>query len=243
MIKDSFAILDGIGQATERILQQRGIHDWDDFLHTPKISGISPKRRSYYNRQLLEAQKALAQGELGFFIERLPSREMWRLYPHFKDACCFLDVEVDSHGKLIVLTLFDRFESKTMVRGVNLEKEIFEREISRYKILVTYNGSAFDIPKIEKQLKTTINVPHIDLKPLCQRLGLQGGLKDIEQQMGISRPAHLRGHPIDAWKAFWASGDKEWLELLVKYNEEDAVNLYQLMEKCMVRVMTTVEKR
>jgi uncharacterized protein len=100
---------------------------------------------------------------------------------------------------------------------------------------VTYNGSAFDMVKLKK-FGVTFIVPHLDLKPLCSRLGLKGGLKNIEKQLGIFRPDHLQGSAVDAWKAFWASGDKEWLQLLVDYNEADAVNLHQLAEKCIRHV-------
>ena len=32
-----------------------------------------------------------------------------------------------------------------------------------------------------KQLQIEINLPHIDLKPLCVNLGLMGGLKEVEK--------------------------------------------------------------
>ena len=232
MITTSFVFLDGIGPKAEQKLHALGIKHWDDFLNTKTVSGISAKRKAYYDRQLGQAKRALRNDDVLFFVEHFPSREMWRLYEHFKDACCFLDVEVDSRGMVIVLTLFDRFESKTFVKRVNLERELLEAEMRKYKLLVTYNGSSFDIPKIKKQFGVHVDVPHVDLKGLCQRLGFHGGLKAIEQQLKIERPQHLRGRAVDLWKSFWASGDKEWLELLVAYNEADAVNLYQLMEKC-----------
>ncbi|MBW3022318.1 ribonuclease H-like domain-containing protein, partial [Candidatus Woesearchaeota archaeon] len=41
---------------------------------------------------------------------------------------------------------------------------------------------------------------------------------------------------VDLWKAYHASGDKEYLQLLVQYNEEDIVNLKPLMEYCYKRL-------
>lgn len=232
MIERSFVFLEGVGRKTEEKLWKADVKDWNEFLNREKIKGLSKTRKYYYDRQLMQAKKALQKQDLSFFLHKLPLKEHWRLYELFKSECVFLDIEVDGKGKITVMTLFDGFETKTMVRGVNLEKEIFENEIGKYKLLITYNGSAFDMPKIEKEFKIKVRMPHVDLKPLCLRLGLKGGLKEIERQLGIPRPQHLRGHAVDAWKAFWASGDKEWLELLVKYNEEDAVNLKQLVEKC-----------
>ena len=242
MIRSSFVFLEGIGRKTEEKLWEIGVKDWDEFLKRKEIKGLSKKRKYYYDRKLREAKKALQKQEVSFFLEKLPLKEHWRLYELFKSECVFLDVEVDSRGRIIVMTLFDGFETKTMVKGVNLEKEILEKEIGKYKLLITYNGSAFDVPKIEKEFGVNMKMPHIDLKPLCLRLGLKGGLKEVERQLGIHRPQHLRGHAVGAWKAFWASGDKEWLELLIKYNEEDVVNLKQLVEKCIGRMQGKIYK-
>ena len=55
----------------------------------------------------------------------------------------------------------------------------------------------------------------------------------IEEEVGIKRPIHLKAYgenPIDLWRAFLASGDKEYLDLLIQYNEEDIINLKPLME-------------
>ena len=41
----------------------------------------------------------------------------------------------------------------------------------------------------------------------------------------LKRPAHLYGNPIQLWKAFHVSGDREYLELLIEYNREDVENL------------------
>src|SRR3989338_4474623 len=233
MITSTFTFLGGIGARREQQLRRQGIRTWSDFLQAKAIAGISPKRKLFYDRQLQLAVRALAQHDLAFFAQRLPQREMWRLYLSFREHACFLDLEVGTDGSIIVLTLADRFRSATLVRGMQLERDAVQQELQRCKLLVTYNGSAFDIPKLEKFLGKRLAVPHFDLKPMCARLGLRGGLKDIERQLGIARPAHLRGSAGDTWNAVLASGGKEYLEGLVQYNEEDAVNLPQLAEKCL----------
>lgn len=235
MLEECFQFLNGIGAKKERLLNKQNIRTWDDFLRVRTLSGISTQRKAHYDRLLQLARKALLQQDAGYFA-RLPQREMWRLYPHFKKNCCFLDIEADTKA-IIVLTLFDRFESTTFVRGVHLEKDVIQKELDKHKLVITYNGSAFDIVHL-KRLGIVVTQPHIDLKPLCERLGLAGGLKAIETTVGIQRPAHLRGSATDAWKAFWASGDREYLELLIAYNEQDAVSLYQLMEWCQKRLKT-----
>ena len=118
------------------------------------------------------------------------------------------------------------------VKGFNLEKRLIGSELQKFKLVVTFNGGAFDLPKLKKELAIELTVPHLDLKPLCVNLGLKGGLKEVEQILELKRPAHLYGNPVDLWKAFHASGDKEYLELLIDYNKEDIENLKRVVEYC-----------
>jgi len=83
---------------------------------------------------------------------------------------------------------------------------------------------------LKKQMGIVLEVPHLDLKPLCVNLGLVGGLKEVEKRLELGRPAHLYGNPIDLWKAFHASQDREYLDLLIKYNGEDIENLKSVTE-------------
>lgn len=229
MIEQSFVFLDRIGAKAERRIWAQGIRNWDDFLKAGRVRGISKKAKLYFDRQVEEARKALHREEAEYFLGKLPAKERWRLYDYFREAVLFLDIETDSWGKIILIGMSDGFDSKLMVRGVNLEKEIFLKELEKYKILVTFNGAAFDLPKIKKEFGIKIEKIHIDLKPLCVKLGWKGGLKEVEKILGIKRPAHLHGNPVDLWRAFHASGDREWLDLLIAYNEEDVVNLKSVM--------------
>ena len=161
----------------------------------------------------------------------MPSTENWRLYDHFKEECGFLDVEIDSSGKIVVVGISNYFNTNFFVRGAHLEKSFLEKELQKYKLLVTFNGASFDLPRLQKQFGISLSIPHIDLKPLCVKLGLRGGLKEVEKRLHLNRPAHLYGNPVDLWKAFHASGDREYLDLLLEYNREDIENLRGVMEK------------
>jgi hypothetical protein len=232
MIRQSFIFLEHIGRKKERNIWNQGITDWNDFLGAERVVGISRRRKHYYDRMITRARRALLEDDPSYFIGKLPQKEMWRLYDDFKDDCCYLDVEIDSYGRIVLVGLSDYFTTKHFVSGAYLEKATIERELSRYKLLVTFNGSSFDVPKLQKQLNIHVTMPHIDLKPLCIHLGLTGGLKKVEQQLHLKRPQHLRGSPVDLWKTFHASGDREWLELLIHYNAEDIENLKVIMEYC-----------
>ena len=76
-------------------------------------------------------------------------------------------------------------------------------------------------------------MPHFDLCFAARRLGLRGGLKHIEQEVGIERESALRG--LDGWDAVrlwsqWRRGDRAALDLLLAYNAADTENLVPLTE-------------
>ncbi|MCK4590033.1 MAG: ribonuclease H-like domain-containing protein [Nanoarchaeota archaeon] len=230
MIEKSFVFLDRIGfKGEERIIRE--VKDWNGFLKADKVKGISRKAKLFFNRKIKDAQRELHSENADYFVGKLPKKEMWRLYNWFKDSVLFLDIEIDSYGEVIIIGMSDGYDSKLMVKGVNMDKDIFVNELSKYKLLITFNGRSFDIPKIEKTFGIKVDKAHIDLKPLCVNLGWKGGLKEVENILGIERPPHLRGNPVDLWRAFHASGDEEYLDLLIAYNEEDVVNLKAVVER------------
>jgi hypothetical protein len=76
-------------------------------------------------------------------------------------------------------------------------------------------------------------MPHFDLCFAARRLGLSGGLKRIEQELGIRRDISVRG--LDGWDAvrLWSrscGGDAAARELLLAYNAADVDNLAPLAE-------------
>lgn len=228
MIKNSFIFLEKVGKRKEKSIWSQGIKDWSSFL-VNDVKGISREKKGYYNRKIKEAQQALYSDNPSYFIRKLPKVEMWRLYNYFKEDCCFLDIEIDTYGEVILVGVSNYYDTNFFVKGVNLEKDLIEKELLKYKLLITFNGSSFDLPKLKK-LGVEFNLAHIDLKPLCVNLGLKGGLKEVEKVLDLKRPSHLRGNPIDLWKAFHASGDREYLDLLIEYNREDCENLKGVME-------------
>lgn len=73
--------------------------------------------------------------------------------------------------------------------------------------LVTFFGSVFDIPYLCAKFPGLRLPPwHFDLCFAARRLALQGGLKHIEQTLGIERSESIRG--LDGWDAvrLWSRG-------------------------------------
>ena len=61
-----------------------------------------------------------------------------------------------------------------------MEISHLSQELKKYKLIVTFNGSVFDLPLLKRHFSDIIpDIPHIDLRFLCAKLGLKGSLKDI----------------------------------------------------------------
>lgn len=235
MIKTSFIFLPGIGYKKERELSLN--YNWNSFLKTSNIEGIGVKRKVLYDSLIKKAKDALLNDDVGYLARIFPLSEHYRFYKYYRDDAVFLDIEV-THvtGELSVIGLYDGYRSKTMIAGYNLDLDFLRKELSRYKVIVTYNGNTFDLPYLRKKYDLIPDVLCIDLKVVCARLGFVGGLKQIEKELGIERKngivSSIRGG--DAAKLFrmWkGSGDSHYLKQLVEYNEEDTLNLQTIADK------------
>ena len=243
MIHHTFLFLEKIRKRKEQTIWAQHIKDWPTFLNTKTIRGIASKTKSYYDRQLKQAHLALKDDNSSYFSSKLPATELWRLYHYFKENAGYLDIEINSSGKVILVGIHDgNTNTNFFIRGANLELPLLEKELQKYKLLITFNCAAFDVPKLKKQLNLNLTIPHIDLKPLCIKLNLRGGLKEIEHTLNLKRPSHLYGNPVDLWKAFHASGDREYLQLLLDYNREDCENLQRIMDYCYTHLSTSLTK-
>ncbi len=106
--------------------------------------------------------------------------------------------------------------------------------------IYTYNGQRFDLPFIHGSLGIDLNTifAHHDLMYDCWRCNLKGGFKAVEQQLGI--PRQLKGmngwDAVLLWQRYQYYDDRTALATLLKYNEEDVVNLKVLRERLLDRL-------
>jgi len=233
MLRESFIFLDGIGAERERQLWQQGIDSWDSFLSAPSIDGVSPRIKIGHDAAIRRAQRAMQEKDHQHFARLLPLPETYRLFNDFKDDVCYLDIETSGmYGDVTVVGVYDGYDAHTFVRGFNLDRERIAEYLKEFKLIVTFNGATFDLPVMRKYLHLdTSHIPHIDLRGVCSRIGLTGGLKHIERTVGIKRPDEVS--EMDGWEAVrlwqkWRLGDKAALDKLLLYNEQDIVNLKPL---------------
>ncbi|RLE41682.1 hypothetical protein DRJ48_05080, partial [Candidatus Woesearchaeota archaeon] len=236
MLESSFIILERVGPKLERSIWQQGIVTWNHFLRSERIRGISPKRKSYYNRMLLLARSALNNYNSEYFAEILPKSEVWRCYNAFKEDAVYLDIETSGkYTDITVIGLFDGIRTMTMIKGINLDIRLLKKHLRKYKMIVTYNGLTFDSVVLERYYPNLLpKVPHFDLRFACERLGLKGGLKAVERRLGIKRAEivedMLGEDAVYLWNAYINTGNRRHLHKLVAYNEEDTINLKAIAE-------------
>lgn len=180
-----------------------------------------------------------------YFIDLLPQSENWRLYDFFKEDAVFLDIETTGLSKLnddiTVIGLYDGLNTKIMIKNINLDFNLLRKELQKYKLFVTFNGSSFDIPFIEKRYPNLLpKIPNFDVKSITNKLNLKGGLKNIERALGIKRSdivdKFYGGDALTLWRMYRATGDEHYLNLLVEYNEYDIMNLKKVAEHCVKRM-------
>jgi uncharacterized protein len=236
VIRSTFVHLDGIGPITEGDLWRRGITDWQLLSKSPMLPALARVRRSQLLQDLAASERALAEGNVAWFAERLPRAEYWRLYPAFRAQTAFLDIETTSlspyEGIVTVVTVHGGGATRSFIAEEDLEE--LPAYLRRFSLLVTFNGVYFDVPFLEVRFPQLVVPPaHIDLRFVLYRLGLSGGLKRIEERLGIGGRDGVEGiRGLDAvrlWQEY-RRGNAEALTRLVRYNRADTVNLEPLLE-------------
>jgi uncharacterized protein len=234
MIRSTFVHLPGIGPVTEAELWQRGIRDWRELAAAPL--GRLPSRARSLSEAIAASEQALASRDVGWFARRLPAPEHWRLYPEFSEETAFLDIETTGlspfEGIVTVTSVHGAGRVRSFVAGEDLEE--LPAYLRRFGVLVTFNGSRFDVPFLQATFPLLVPPPaHIDLRFVLYRLGLSGGLKRIEATLGVGSREGVEGVDGLAAVRLWQEyrrGNASALDRLVRYNRADTSNLVPLLE-------------
>ncbi|MFN7990902.1 MAG: ribonuclease H-like domain-containing protein [Candidatus Micrarchaeia archaeon] len=232
MLENTFIHLPDYGPRRERRLWGSGITTWEEFIER---FGSSQYHKSLCSR-IAGSIYALRNRDPGFFAASLPSGETWRSFPHF-ERIAYLDIETTGLAPqtdhVTVIGVYDGKKVHSYVHGQNLDD--FVKDIARYEMVVTFNGSMFDLPFLRKSFRgAKMPLLHVDLRFLLQSLDVRGGLKKIEERFGFEREDDLRGMngygAVLAWQAYVKRRDLDALDKLVRYNAADISNLKKLME-------------
>jgi hypothetical protein len=236
MIKRTFLLLPGIGQVKERRLWECGVLSWEEFSQRERLDGISLTRKPALDRELEVAMESWGRGRTEYFSRILPSGQHWRMYERLRGVTAYLDIETDGLGAGAVITMLSVHrdgKTITLTRGMDLSREGVSKALEGAKLLVTFNGSTFDLPMIEREFPFSVpKVPHFDLRHACPKVGLRGGLKQVELTLGYRRPQEVEyvtgEEAVYLWRLWERKGNENALRLLRRYNQEDTRNLEPL---------------
>jgi len=236
-IENSFIPVRGVGEKTERELWERGVTHWDEF--DPSLVGATTADR--IESFIKAARPRLVDGDARFFADALPGSEAWRLYENFRDEAAFFDIETTGLSKerdeVTTVSVHQSGETETLVHGQDLTRDRLAEALDA-PLLVTYNGASFDVPFVERSFDLSLDAAHLDLRYPCRSVNLTGGLKTVEQAVGIERDRpDLSGRDaVRLWHDYERRGDEGALETLVSYNREDTVNLRTVADEVAERL-------
>lgn len=241
MIDNTFIHLPGVGHDTEARFWAQGIRTWDDLeSNLFDITG-GGKRASKIAAALAECRAAREAGEFRYFQGRLKGADMWRLLPAFfasghESKIAYLDIETTGLGfppSCASTTIAVLFNGKLELEHQFERKRMLMKEVEREaQMLVTFNGSTFDLPFLRREFKLKLDHPHIDLRYWMKAHGFSGGLKKIQAQIpDIPQRDYMDIDGFDAVR-LWnlhKRGVPNALETLYTYNAEDTLVLEHLI--------------
>ena len=237
MLRQTFIHIPGIGKHTERELWSHGIRSWEDADRFEKRFGfVGARLQEKLDCYIPQSWEAIRRKDAGFFERLTALGEAWRVFPEFADECVYLDIETTGMSTVFdsvtLVGLYDGRKYKVFVEGQNLDQ--FPKELEKYSVVVTFNGSGFDLRFLRLAFPQLAIPPiHIDLRWVMRRLGFVGGLKEVERNLKIRRAAaveDLSGYDATVLWARHRRGDQSALERLVQYNTEDVVHLKAIVE-------------
>jgi uncharacterized protein YprB with RNaseH-like and TPR domain len=141
----------------------------------------------------------------------------------------YLDIETSFDGAITVIGVYAEDRGMIQLIGGKVSDLAVWRALEGAHTICTYNGSRFDLPVIRRRLGLDLakEFRSHDLMYDCWRHGLFGGLKRVEEQLGIARCSKgIDGFvAMRLWSRYEEGGDEEALSTLLGYNRDDVLNL------------------
>ena len=238
MITHTFQILPSVGAKKEKAIWEDGVRSWDDFLSADSVHTMRAEAKERGDALLTQASELLDDGDAWSLAGMMPKGEVWRMYRHFRDMAAYLDIETDglSRDSLVtVVTVHRPGDTVTLTEGIDLTPEALSEALDGAAILVSFNGSCFDVPVLRNSFpEVDWDIPQFDLRFASRKVGFRGGLKPLEIELGITRSEEIEGvdgaDAVRLWKMWERHGDRDALDILTEYNRADTVNLERIAD-------------
>lgn len=188
-------------------------------------------------------EEAVALGKL------LRPAEQWRLWCELKDQARYLDIEtlgLALDDPITMVGVGDGLFASVLVAGRDLTAQRLAQELSGARLLVTFAGTSFDLPRLRRAFPTLPwDLPHLDLAISGRHVGLRGGLKAVERALGWRRPAELSAcdgkEAVRLWRRHQA-GERGALLKLIRYCRADVASLPGLAAGIVARLAAAEEE-
>jgi uncharacterized protein YprB with RNaseH-like and TPR domain/predicted nuclease with RNAse H fold/dephospho-CoA kinase len=244
VLTSTFQHLPGISPRKERELWNAGTMTWSDYMSSFRQPDLFGAEAIPVLRDSLSAWR---QGDVGYFAARLPRPLHYRLALAFPHDSIFLDIETTGlshyYHHLTLVGWSSRGRYSVFFAGGE-PRELLE-SLSAAKVIITFNGTLFDIPFLRRSFPGAL-LPevHVDLRFLARRVGLRGGQKSIEREIGFTRPAVVQGQDGELAPVLWhrfQRGDSAALRQLVAYNLADVQGMKAILDEVSDRLQAAGE--
>ncbi|MGC8494757.1 MAG: ribonuclease H-like domain-containing protein [Syntrophobacteraceae bacterium] len=241
MLKSTFQHLRGIGKKSEKSLWERGLTTWERYdASFPKQTCLFGSIDS--DSPLSDSIAAYERGDMGFFAKLLPAAEYYRVALEFPNDVLFFDIETTGlsvHYDIITIAGWSLGKSYGVY--INGQDDTHLRAaLAKAKAIVTFNGTLFDLKFVEKHFGViTMPSVHIDLRFFAKRVGLAGGQKVIEAEIGFKRSRQVGNMLGEAAPILWhryRRGDLEAMKRLIEYNHADIEGMKRILDVCTKRL-------
>lgn len=232
MLRGALLHLPGIGPIRAARLRQLGVQNWGDLGPRPPAGlRLGPAAWAAILAQVERCDAAFATGDIGFFARTLCGPDLWRVLAQYSERAAFVDIETDGlhyGARITVIACLWKDRVYTFVQNENLDE--FLDLLQNVDLMVTFNGTSFDVPMILRWYHIPeLPCSHVDLRWVCYHAGWRGGLKAVESQIGLCRPADLQGvdgaEAVELWTHWLRQGDRGDRDRLVRYCAADAMAL------------------
>ncbi|MDZ7816105.1 MAG: ribonuclease H-like domain-containing protein [Planctomycetota bacterium] len=252
-LERTFCHVNGIGLRTEKKLWEAGATSWYD-IDASDCGELPAGTLRAARREAETSRRKYFDRDIYYFVRKLPPAEQWRVFASVPGPTAYIDIETTgtslSSSAVTIIGLFDGEAShiymhefrdlrerpplkKTKYPTFISSSAKFERKMAETNKYVTFNGKSFDVPILRRYFPDVdFRIPHLDLKIAMRAVGIRGGLKSIEKQLGVARPGEVNGlsgrDAVDLWARYRTLYDMEALARLIEYNVQDIVNLPRL---------------
>jgi len=222
----------GIGPVRLAQLNELGIRTWTDVLDQQE--SLPPARGRALAEECTRCLTALDTEDIRYFTNQFAPRDKWRILTHFLDQASFFDIEtvgLEYDAAITVICCWHDGQLHHFVEHENLDE--FLLLLDEIKLLVSFNGSSFDVPRILDAFHIPdLPCAHLDMRWTCFHQGETGGLKEIATRAGIARPHDLDSADgelaVQLWFDWQRNQNATARKMLIRYCASDVLLLLML---------------